>query len=264
MGLGIKGSLGAVLLAAAVFVPAAANAVSYEIIGSTTTRVVPGNFNPQHNPSTNQTNAIPAINAFLGGGDPTGQNIFNETLDVFESVNTGSGFTNDKTASEGLRINGLEGVSDVTVRFTFFGSEAGFFNLALARSNGVEQTLFFDTATVGSFTDITFTASELLTTGNLIPFAFKTSAGGRRARNDGTIDGGLELGFTRTLDNAFGFADGSVIAFFGDGGAGPDGDLDDLVLGIGITSVTSVPVPPALPLLVSGLVALGWLRRRRK
>ena len=258
------------LVAAGLFGAAALNgtpaqAVSLELIGSTTNRVVPGNFNPQNNPSFNQGNAIPEINAFLGGGNPAGQSIFNETLNVFEAVNTGGGFTNDKTAQEGLRVTGFDAaIESITLRFTFFGSEAGFVNLALARENGSDTLLFTDTATVGATRDVTFTTAELLVTNNLIPFAFETSDGNpdRRARNAGTVDGALELGFSRTIDNAFGFTNGSAIAFFGDGGAGPDGDLDDLVLGIGISSVSTVPVPPALPLLLTGLVALGWLRRR--
>ena len=259
------GLVAAGLIGSSMLVSAPAEAVSFQLIGSTTTRGVPGNFNPQHNPSANQSNAIPAINEFLGGGDATGQDIFSETLNVFEAVNNGSGFTNDKTAQEGLRLVGLDaGIESVTIRFTFFGSEAGFVNLALARENGLDTTLFTDTATVGATREVTFTTAELLTTNNLIPFAFETSDGNpdRQARNAGTIDGALELGFSRLIDNVSNFASGSTIAFFGDGGAGPDGDLDDLVLGIGITSVSTVPVPPALPLLVTGLLALGWLRRR--
>ncbi len=265
-------TVGSAFVVGLLALPVNAEAVSLKIFGtqadggSATLRAIgtdadgdPANFDPQNNPF--QPTAPAEIDLFLNGGVPGSQTIIGTDVHVFG---------NAKTPSEGLGIVGLLPFQTVTLRFTFLGSEAGFVNKALSIKEDDTRVLFTDTDPVGpaSSKTRTFSVAELVGPNDLIPFTFftKTHYGTKKkARNAGSrgIDGHLELAYTDPIDNIFGTPDGSVIAFFGDGGAGPDGDLDDMVVGIGIQSVSTVPVPPALPLLATGLLALGWLRRRK-
>lgn len=60
----------------------------------------------------------------------------------------------------------------------------------------------------------------------------------------------------------------SLFLFLDDGGAGPDGDFNDLVVQIELRQAsaptTVVPIPAALPLFGSALAFLGWLGLQRR
>ena len=90
--------------------------------------------------------------------------------------------------------------------------------------------------------------------GGVIPFSFLGGGSGGTATNGGPIDAPLLIAFANLGDNSF-------LAMFNDGG-GPDADFDDLVVRV---SVSQVPLPPAVWLLLSavlGLVSFARIRRK--
>lgn len=244
-----------------------ASAASLQIIGSPNTRTMPGNFNP--GPSS----AIPAINDFINVG--VAGNPFE--VDSGTGVNVASFTGNAKTSSNGLAID-FGGASSVDITFTYFGKEAGFTNLALAINGGTHALFNNTTSQIGDTATLTFLNTN--SSGPFfIPFVFQTNRGTSGTSDDMQIanDGGvtkvvsgdpvnnLELGFLQQLNgdlftNSIGVVEGSTIAFFGDGTG--DSDLDDMVIGIGITSV--VPLPAPVLLLVSALAGLGFVSRMKR
>lgn len=251
----------AAALGASVLTFNVANAASLVIVGpADVERELDVNNNKpgiaHFNPGPGTSSVLSQIDDFIDTGT-TDRDLNTEVLNIFNGNSNG--------LNRGLAVDGLAGVSSVTLNFTYFGSEAGYFNLAFEDSNGGRDVIFTENATIGSTVQRTFTVDQLGGTPALLPFVFETSAGTRRADNRGNIDGQLELAFLDIIDlNSFGFVNGSTIAFFGDGGGGFDKDLDDLVIGIGIQSITTVPVPPAAILLLSGLFGLGALKRMRR
>jgi len=261
MRIAFKTFAAAAVLSASVCGFTAANAASLTILGPPDLqRELDVNNNKpgiaHFNPGPGTGSVLSQIDSFIDTGS-TDRTLNNETLNIFNSSSNGQ--------NRGLAIDGLAGLSSVTIQFTYFGSEAGYFNLAFQDSNGGFDLIFDETATIGATTQRTFSVTDLGAAPALLPFVFRTSQGSQEASNTGDIDGQLEMAFLDIIDeNAFGFANGSTIAFFGDGGGGFDKDLDDLVIGIGVASVTTVPVPPAAVLLLSGLFGLGALKRLRR
>lgn len=265
----MKRIFGVSAIALAMFgVVSTASAAQLQIIGPVSSvKEVPGNFDPR--PFTSSTNAM---NNFINASG-TSLDIRNDNhTDV--SVFSGNG----KFAGNGLAID-FQGASSVDITFTYFGKEAAFTNLALA-VNGGTQTLFNNkTSAIGDTATLTFA-----NTGNaghfFLPFIFQTNRGTSTTSDDLRIanDGGpthvasgdpvnnLELGFLQQnngdlFTNSLGIVNGSTIAFFGDGTG--DTDLDDMVIGIGITSVTAVPLPAPVMLLLSALFGLGVVSRMK-
>ncbi len=263
--------VGLAVFSAATVTGTAAEAVTLNVIGTelADSRSIPGNFNPPRA-------GINAINDFISQ-DGTRRNIRDERVLVFER-NAGTSST-----PNGLALSDFTG--SVDVRFTFFGSEAGFRNFAGFHENGVFNEIFrnkgdwtLGRTPIGQSVTLSFGDGPndiALGEAGLLPFVYRTfstrrnrdywraDAANDESQNQSRAARPLEIGFTETIfTNARGFT--STVAFFGDGTG--DTDLDDLVVGIGIlnASVSTVPVPPALPLLATGLVALGWLRRRRR
>ena len=262
--------VGLAVVTASAFAGTSAQAVSLSILGAdqAESRNIPGNFNPPRA-------GINAINNFISQ-DGTSRDIRDERVLVFER-NAGT-----PSPLNGLALTDFTG--SVDVRFTFFGSEAGFRNFAGFHEDGVFNELFRNKGDrsqgrtpIGHSITLSFGDGPndiALGEAGLLPFVYRTfstrknrdnrlaDAANDESQNQSRAARPLEIGFTETIfTNAFGF--GSTVAFFGDGTG--DTDLDDLVVGIGIltNTVSTVPVPPALPLLATGLVALGWLRRRR-
>jgi len=262
--------VGLAVVTASAFTGTAAQAVSFDILGADQAEVrnIPGNFNP---PSA----GISAINDFISQ-DGINRNIRDESVLVFERNGSAA------LTPNGLALTGFTG--SVDVRFTFFGSEAGFRNFAGIHENGVFSELFRNKGDrsqgrtpIGHSITLSFgdePGDIALGDAGLLPFVYRTfstrknrsnrlaDAANDESQNQSLAARPLEIGFTETIfTNSRGFS--SLVAFFGDGTG--DTDLDDLVVGIGIlnNSVSSIPVPPALPLLATGLLALGWLRRRR-
>lgn len=132
--------------------------------------------------------------------------------------------------------------ADTSVRFTFLGTAAAYDNVAIAGS--------------ALFTSKGATPGDAVTGrqagGGYLDFVFGANgADGRKARNNGPIAAGLALAFLLQ-------SPGSAVAFLDDGGAGPDRDFNDMVVGIQV-----VPLPAAGLLLIGGLAGLGLLARRR-
>jgi len=184
-------------------------------------------------------------------------------------------------ADDGSHTGGTDGLAlsdfsasdlakdNVTIRFTYFGSEASFENVAVATSGGLIELFNNKTSVAGDNVAVDFKLSDFGVDSNddsfLIPFVIKTLGNGfpsqfgeydNAAGFSGANDD-LELGFSQIVANLFGIDDGSTVAFFGDGTG--DTDLDDLVIGISV-----VPLPAPLVLLGTALLGLGLVSRLRK
>lgn len=152
------------------------------------------------------------------------------TVDVFNSDDDGFGLSLDSPA---------------TLKFEYLGSEASFVN-----TFDLGGQIFSNTASI-----VGATATAAVGMG-LVPFKFTTSgSGGQDAFNGGPIPAIAQLSI------AFAdLGDGSFVALFNDC-CGSDSDYDDLAVRI---SVSEVPLPPAVWLLLSailGLVSFSRIRR---
>lgn len=248
----------------------AASAAQLQIIGGVE-RSIPGNFNPGGNPAPS---AISRINSFINVGVPGNPFEVDSSTGVEVASFTGFG----KTASNGLAID-FQGASAVDITFTYFGKEAGFTNLALSMDGGVTQLFHNKQSALGDSETIRFFNPGANAGTFFLPFIFETNKGNSNTSNDVQIandgivtkvDSGahvddLELGFLRQLNNdlfanTLGIAQGSTVAFFGDGTG--DTDLDDMVIGIGITGVVPLPAPALL--LLTALGGLGLVSRMKR
>lgn len=166
---------------------------------------------------------------FNPDGFPGGVLSTGDPITVFDSGNA-AGF-------------GLSLSSAANLTFEFLGSEANFTNVF---NSGVD---LFSTATAAVGDVATIAAG-----GGLVPFTFFGGGSGGSATNGGPIDSPLLMAFADLGNNTF-------LAMFNDGG-GPDADFDDLVVRV---SVSQVPLPPAIWLLISavlGLVSFARIRRQ--
>lgn len=140
--------------------------------------------------------------------------------------------------------NGLFLSEDATLKFEFLGTDAGFDNSFSAF--GTE--LFTSASLVGDTAQATSSTGVL---DFLVPFVL-TSGGGGTAANGGPVGASLAFALAAVTES-------SAIVLFDDGGAGTD--FDDFAVRI---SVSEVPLPPAVWLLISailGLVSFSRIRR---
>ena len=159
----------------------------------------------------------------------------NQTNDI---LNIGSGAVFD--------YGTLSADAGDVVRFTFLGGvEAGFNNLFV---NGL-NVLNNSNAGVGSFFDF-----QVLSSGAL-NFYFQSGDGAVIPTRD--FNGSKNIA---VFSNLKGFEDAFVLML--DDSFAAHRDFDDHVIGVSV--VSSVPVPAALPLLASALGAFGIARRRNK
>ncbi|MFV0474259.1 MAG: VPLPA-CTERM sorting domain-containing protein [Pikeienuella sp.] len=151
----------------------------------------------------------------------------------------------------GAGFGGLTVTPGATITATYMGSEAG-------ASNGarLEFGLFaFSNATSSVGDSVTF-----MNTGNLVNLLFSTNNLG----GDDAIDNSIGLSTDDRLNMAFTDISGatgdvtSVFAFFGDGAG--DLDYDDMVIRL---DISTVPLPAAGLLLLTGLAGIGFMSRRR-
>ncbi len=146
----------------------------------------------------------------------------------------------------------LSALQNTSVKFTFLGKEAGNTNF-LTLNNVPVAGSNTNTATVGN--------SFLLdANAGVVNFGF-TGNGGLTASNTNETE--INIAFIENDGTKFDES-GNPFAFlvgFNDGGS-EDADFDDTVFGV--SEVSAVPVPAALPLMASALGAFGIARRRNK
>lgn len=207
----------------------------------------------------------------VNGFDPAGWIAANNA-----NINGGTSVTSFSSFAAGTGLFVTDGTSNtplnVTLRFTYEGTEAGYTNVAESAFIYGDNALFVNhgPVTLGANTypnanigdDVT-EGFSLTTNPALVPFLFQSISGNTIAVNGGTVTGSstpTAIAFYRVNPNM-------VYAFFDDSGAGPDRDFDDMVVRIELltaTSITPTPLPAALPLFASGLGAMGLLGWRRK
>ena len=207
------------------------------------------------------------VNGFDPGGWIAANNFGingGSSVTVFTNFSAGTGlFVTDGTFNVPLNI---------TLRFTYEGTEAGYTNVAESSFIYGDDALFvnhgptaiglnsYSAASIGDEATEGFT---LTNNPGLVPFLFKSITG-----NTTAINGGIVTDHSTPTAIAFKqINDTLVYAFFDDSGAGPDKDFDDMVVRIELISATSIspaPLPAALPLFASGLGAMGLLGWRRK
>lgn len=172
---------------------------------------------------------------------PAGTGRSGDSVTVFDNTN--------KTAANGVSVDMRS-----TITFTYLGSEAGFTNLGVEL---IGDTIVFRNS--GPATNFGATFSFDFGPG-LIPFAFETLGnGGATVANNGGVDPfgtQLEIAYSAIFNSGT-----SINVFFGDSGAGIDGDLDDLGIRI---DVAPVPLPAGGLLLLTALGGVAALRRKRK
>jgi hypothetical protein len=146
----------------------------------------------------------------------------------------------------------LSALKDTIFAVTFLGKEAGRTNFFVSNGTSVVdsannvatvgQSFYFDVA--AGVIDFGFRGPEVT--------ALNTNINNQRIAyitNDGTY---IDANTNNPYSFLIGFNDGDTI----------DGDYDDYV--VGVSSVSSVPVPAALPLMASAIAAFGLARRRNK
>lgn len=160
--------------------------------------------------------------------------------------------TNDVINTSTGTFGQLSATASTTLKFTFLGNEAA----------NINTLLFNDLAVPGSVTatgTVAINDSFLLNTGSgVVNFGFRD---GITALN--TINPQFNIVFFENVDSLTDES-GNPFAFlvgYNDNDS-IDADFDDYV--VGISELTVVPVPAALPLMASGLGLFGLSRRRNK
>jgi hypothetical protein len=140
-----------------------------------------------------------------------------------------------------------------TLTYTFLGKEAGFTNTLT--SFGAPGGNLINTGIAGS----TVTDNALP---GLLKFSFSDSDGGS------IINGGLFTPFTSFAVYILAGAQSAYLLF--NDSAQVDADFDDMIIKVAITgngTISTVPLPAALPLLLSAFAGLGgvagWRRRKQ-
>jgi hypothetical protein len=139
-----------------------------------------------------------------------------------------------------------------TLKYTFLGKEAGFVNTL--SSFGAPGGNILNTAAVGSA--VTDNASP-----GLLKFSFSDNNGGS------IINGGAFTPFTSMAVYILAGAQSAYLLF--NDSAQVDADFDDMIVKVAITgngTLSTVPLPAALPLLLTAFAGLGGvagMRRRR-
>ena len=146
----------------------------------------------------------------------------------------------------------LSALKDTTFAVTFLGKEAGFVNFFVSNGTSVSGSAN-NVATVGQsfYFDVAAGVIDFGFRGPILT-ALNTDIKNQRIAyitNDGSY---IDANTNNPYSFLIGFNDGDK----------SDGDYDDYV--VGVSSVSAVPVPAALPLMASALGAFGIARRRNK
>lgn len=181
-----------------------------------------------------------AIFSVTGGGASTLPSGFDLTIPGLSAGDSITIFDSGDPGGFGLVLSEPD-----TLTFEFLGSESQFTNTFAAGGGDLFST---DSTPVGTTAQVAFGGGLDF----LVDFVLSSSGGGSAA-NGGPISPGLSFAFANITDT-------SVILLFDDGGFGTD--FDDMAIKV---SVSQVPLPPAVWLLISailGLVSFSRIRRK--
>lgn len=185
-----------------------------------------------------------------------------------DGLQTIYGSTDPRNGWYGAQLFLVGGPADIEV--SYLGSEAGFVNefwwgnalTPFAKTTGIAGTGVWNAA---GFVKQTFTNVA----SGALDFFFKSPLGS--AINNGTNPdptiGQPGPNYFVSFANEFAGSGKEVILWFDDNGAGKDDNHDDMAIRIKIVSggsLSAIPIPAALPLLLTGLFGLGLLRARRR
>jgi hypothetical protein len=152
--------------------------------------------------------------------------------------------------------------------FEYLGKEAGYTNQFGFAGNPVFTTS-------GNTLDNPVAGFSVLANvvAGFVNFYFRNVNDGSSVVTNGSVpNDGNPWNFASTLGYFLESDNGSVaswVLLFNDKGGGPDKDFDDMIVRMIATTpkdINPVPIPAALPLLASGLGALGvigWRKRRK-
>lgn len=176
--------------------------------------------------------------SFSLADDPAYAGLSGGVGDVGDSITT---FVADEIAGAGLKVN-----SAARVRFTYLGVEAGGFNEVTFAGGSVFDTASSVVGDVTGFFDVMagFLDFSVLNSFRRLSASITNAVGG---------DAGLKLGFSEVFNGG-----SSILVFFD--GANPDVDYDDIGFRI---DVTAIPLPPAALMMMSALIGVALLGRRR-
>ncbi|MEQ9491525.1 MAG: hypothetical protein RIM72_21295 [Alphaproteobacteria bacterium] len=207
---------------------------------------LPTSFNPSHLADINNFAQAGGDSVIVGAGSQ---------ISVFTVAN--------KTTANGLAVTNVTNGND-KLRFTYFGKEAGFENLAIVFDGGFATLFSASNKPDNGSISAEFTLNQLgLSNGGMVPFLLRRLTGGvLDANNSGLIAGNLSIGFSQLFTNSDGVTNGSVLALFDDGGGSQDRDFDDFVLGIGVIPA-AIPLPASMLFLLTGLFCFGIVSKKR-
>ena len=150
--------------------------------------------------------------------------------------------------------------ADVSLEFTYFGSEAGYSN---SFYYGADQ--LFDNSPRNPNPYEVSGVTGYAGMDQLLDVSFMTNMGSNNTADDVTIANGDDQSnslqtIAVMLDTMWNGVEYSALLFWDDSGAGPDDNHDDMVIGI---QAVAVPEPSTLALMGLGLLGLGAARRRQ-
>jgi hypothetical protein len=178
-----------------------------------------------------------------------------------KAVEDGTVINNAALGNLNLRfVGGIGGVGADYAYFNNYGSEGGLGTCTMLNRAGQCEPFHDDSVSPGEFVRVEFTDAPF----NVAALSFSTETNGAHGAQDGANSLDL-VKITTSLNGVINavtltFAQASTTAF----GLVDWIQFDYVNREFWVSSISDVPVPGALPLLLSGLAGLGFAARRKK